>query len=79
VKADHIDLVNQAEKRQQVLMLMQEHFGEIVDVLMALSDFKLFKLGVLHGRYVEGFGKAFNIEQGLTGNIQPAMSLNKNE
>lgn len=71
VKADCLGQA--ALKRQAVLLLMQQRFGSIMDVLSGLSDFKLFKLTAQQGRYVKGFGNAFIIEQGLTSHIQTAM------
>lgn len=43
------------------LMALQEQFGDIVEVLRALSDFHLFALAPVSGRYVAGFGQAFTI------------------
>lgn len=43
--------------------LRQRH-GERIEGLSQLSDFKLFKLHPQGGRYVKGFGKAYQIEDG---------------
>jgi heme iron utilization protein len=43
------------------LMALQEQFGDIVGVLGSLSDFHLFALSPINGRYVAGFGQAFTI------------------
>ncbi len=43
------------------LQALQDKFGEVVSVLRSLSDFHLFALHPESGRYVIGFGKAFNI------------------
>ena len=43
------------------LQALQDKFGEVVSVLRSLSDFHLFALHPESGRYVFGFGKAFNI------------------
>lgn len=43
------------------LMALQFQFGEIVEVLRSLSDFHLFALTPVSGRYVAGFGQAFTI------------------
>lgn len=45
----------------EVLGLMQEKLGETVGVLRQLGDFRLFQLSPTSGRYVVGFGKAYNI------------------
>jgi len=38
---------------------LQNQFGEVVEVLRGLPDFHCFKLKVLSGRYVKGFGAAY--------------------
>ena len=43
------------------LKAMQNQFGEIVGVLCSLSDFHLFALTPISGRYVAGFGQAYTI------------------
>jgi heme iron utilization protein len=43
------------------LMALQNRFGEIVGVLRSLSDFHLFALAPISGRYVAGFGQAYTI------------------
>jgi putative heme iron utilization protein len=43
------------------LMALQNQFGEIVGVLRSLSDFHLFALTPISGRYVAGFGQAYTI------------------
>jgi heme iron utilization protein len=43
------------------LQVLQDKFGEVVSVLRSLSDFHLFALRPENGRYVVGFGQAFNI------------------
>ncbi len=41
------------------LAAMQRCFGAVVDQLSRLADFRLFRLVPLEGRYVRGFGQAF--------------------
>lgn len=43
------------------LKAMQNQFGEIVRILRSLSDFHLFALTPISGRYVAGFGQAYTI------------------
>jgi putative heme iron utilization protein len=43
------------------LKAMQNQFGEIVGLLWSLSDFHLFALTPLSGRYVAGFGQAYTV------------------
>lgn len=46
---------------QQGVNALRQRHGEIIDNLSQLSDFKLYQLTPNNGRYVKGFGKAFNI------------------
>lgn len=69
--------IEDTTQKQQILEQMQQQFGEIIELLSGLSDFRLFKLQAENGRYVEGFGKAFDIGQGIAEEIKPAMSQNK--
>lgn len=39
--------------------LMERHFGALVSQLSRLADFRLFRLRPFEGRYVRGFGQAF--------------------
>lgn len=43
---------------------LQERHGERIKSLSQLGDFKLFRLHPEGGRYVKGFGKAYQIEGG---------------
>lgn len=43
---------------------LQSRHGERISNLSQLSDFKLFRLHPQGGRYVKGFGKAYQIEGG---------------
>ena len=43
------------------LQALQDKFGEVVNVLRSLSDFHLFALRPVSGRFVIGFGRAFTI------------------
>lgn len=46
---------------EQRLAQFEQQFGEIIQTLRELSDFKLFCLTPLQGNYVKGFGKAYKI------------------
>lgn len=50
------------DARAPALRLMRESFGEIMEVLAGLPDFHAFKLRVVGGRYVRGFGAAYAFE-----------------
>lgn len=59
-------LVNEVPKEGQVYISMlnqfSEQFGQVVELLRTLPDFHLFALAPRSGRYVVGFGKAFEID-----------------
>lgn len=46
------------------LSALEQRHGERVSGLSKMADFKLFKLNPQGGRYVKGFGKAYQIEGG---------------
>ncbi len=47
---------------ESVLADLERAFGPTVGVLKGLSDFRLFALQPVSGRYVVGFGKAYDID-----------------
>lgn len=47
---------------QEIVDRFAANFGEVVDVLRNLPDFHCFKLVVVRGRYVRGFGAAYAFE-----------------
>lgn len=59
------------------LKALQIQFGEIVGVLRSLSDFHLFALAPISGRYVAGFGQAFTINA-KDGSLSPLRKSHKN-
>ena len=70
-------LIENEPERQTAIKTMHQRFGEIIDILQALSDFRIYKLTPEQGRYVEGFGRAFNIKNGLVGEISPVKTDKK--
>ena len=42
--------------------LFKEKFGDIIDTLVSLEDFKMFRFRPIRGTFVKGFGKAYTIE-----------------
>ena len=42
--------------------LFKEKFGDIIDTLVSLEDFKMFRFMPIRGTFVKGFGKAYTIE-----------------
>ena len=57
LKPELIGLKN--AQRADVLTLMQRQFGDVIEVLAGLPDFHCFTLTVHSGRYVKGFGAAY--------------------
>ncbi|BDU36600.1 heme utilization protein HutZ [Vibrio nigripulchritudo] len=45
----------------EVIDQMRDRFGDIIDGLSQLQDFKLFKLTPIKGLFVKGFGQAFQV------------------
>ena len=37
-------------------------FGDIINILVSLKDFKMFRFRPIRGTFVKGFGKAYTIE-----------------
>jgi len=50
------------EKKELVLDLMEEKLGKTMALLRQLGDFKLFSLTPKEGRFVAGFGQAYEID-----------------
>jgi putative heme iron utilization protein len=60
-----------------VLAEFHRRFGQVMAVLESLPDFHLFRLQLQRGRYIRGFGQAFELSgEGLTQlvHINPANS-----
>ncbi|WP_017651685.1 HugZ family protein [Fortiea contorta] len=51
----------ETEEWQQIVDQFQERFGDIIEVLRGLADFRIFRLTPDEGRFVVGFGAAYNI------------------
>ena len=52
------------EKWNEQIPVFLEKFGDIINILKSLSDFKMFCFSPVSGSYVKGFGKAYTIEGG---------------
>jgi putative heme iron utilization protein len=65
VRAEEL-AVNTAEWHKAVELLAARH-GERPRNLSQLSDFRLFRLRPVKGRYVKGFGKAYSLAGGKLG------------
>lgn len=53
--------ITEGLRRETILDLMTEQLGETVTMLRQLPDFYLIKLQPKNGRFIAGFGKAFDI------------------
>ena len=58
-----------AEKWNEQIPVFLEKFGDIINILKSLSDFKMFCFSPVSGSYVKGFGKAYIIEGGALDQI----------
>ncbi len=56
------EVVEQSALKGVLLNQMQAKFGNIMKMLRSLPDFHLLRLQPYRGRYVVGFGKAFDID-----------------
>jgi len=45
----------------QAISALEQRFGEMITKLSQLNDFNLYQLKPIKGRYVKGFGKAFEL------------------
>ena len=50
------------EKWNELIPVFLGKFGDIINILKSLSDFKMFCFSPISGSYVKGFGKAYTIE-----------------
>ncbi|WP_353931084.1 pyridoxamine 5'-phosphate oxidase family protein [Okeanomitos corallinicola TIOX110] len=67
-------IARETEQWQQIVDQFQERFGDIIDVLRSLADFRIFQLTPTQGRFVVGFGAAYNISGD---NLNQIVHLNK--
>ncbi|WP_414570876.1 HugZ family protein [Nostoc sp. CCY 9925] len=51
----------ETDKWNQIVDQFQGRFGQIIEVLRGLSDFRIFQLTPCEGRFVVGFGAAYRI------------------
>ncbi|MGF1566612.1 MAG: HugZ family protein [Nodosilinea sp.] len=47
---------------QQIAAIFEQQFGEIIEMLRQLEDFQIFCLSPHRGRFVMGFGAAYEID-----------------
>lgn len=58
----NIGVVDKVDMKEPLLDAMQQHLGNTVSLLRGLSDFVLIRLQPVSARYVEGFGKTYDID-----------------
>lgn len=65
------------EAWQQIIQAFHQRFGEIIDVLSSLQDFQLMRLTPDAGRFVVGFGAAYEVDPENPGQLlsQPLKKL----
>ncbi len=51
----------ETDEWKSIVGQFQERFGEIIEMLRGLADFRIFKLTPHSGRFVIGFGAAYDI------------------
>ncbi len=52
------------EKFNTILDLFEEKVGEGMKIVRKMQDFHLVKLNIANGRFVKGFGQAYNLKDG---------------
>ncbi|MEO1561755.1 MAG: HugZ family protein, partial [Cyanobacteria bacterium J06632_19] len=52
----------ETEKWLNIVEKFEARFGEIIELLRGLADFRVFKLIPHSGRFVIGFGQAYHID-----------------
>ncbi|MDF5710346.1 MAG: pyridoxamine 5'-phosphate oxidase family protein [Nostoc sp. S4] len=51
----------ETDKWNQIVEQFQDRFGQMIEILRGLSDFRIFQLTPNEGRFVVGFGAAYQI------------------
>jgi hypothetical protein len=60
-EANVVIVERETARWQEAVVGLKDRFGEIVDGLSGLEDFKMFRLEPTQGLFVKGFGKAFQV------------------
>jgi putative heme iron utilization protein len=79
----HAELIErEAERWQPIMQMFQDRFGNVIELIRPLTDFKLFRLRPQCGIYVKGFAQAYRVSDAAiqsvehirdsTGNTKPA-------
>ncbi|MDP5017364.1 MAG: pyridoxamine 5'-phosphate oxidase family protein [Dolichospermum sp.] len=67
-------IARETEKWQEIVDKFQLRFGELITTLRSLPDFRIFQLTPNTGRFVIGFGAAYNIS---SDNINQLVQITK--
>jgi putative heme iron utilization protein len=60
-KCDEEIVTDESPDYLAMLGAMEKRFGNVMELLQTLPDFILFRLKPIQGRYVKGFGKAYDL------------------
>lgn len=66
LRCERIDVVWNEEDKQQAFALFEARHGKMIRTLQSLPDFRLVTLRPVSGRYVRGFGQAYDLHLGRT-------------
>lgn len=58
-----------SEQWQAIAQQFEERFGNIIEVMMGLPDFRIFQLKPHAGNFVLGFGAAYTVDPNDLGNL----------
>jgi putative heme iron utilization protein len=70
-RCDAILVPRESPEWEAILKEFREIFGRFVETLQQLPDFRLFRLSPRSGRYVSGFGQAFELEGQRVTQLRP--------
>jgi putative heme iron utilization protein len=60
----------ESERWQSVMDMFQDAFGNVIELIHPLTDFKLFRLRPQNGIYVRGFAQAYRVSDAAIENIE---------
>ena len=65
------ELIGRETERWQAIMdMFQDRFGNVIELIRPLTDFKLFRLRPQTGIYVKGFAQAYRVNDATIENIE---------
>lgn len=62
-ECDASAIARETQQWQKIVEQFQTRFGQIIEAFRGLPDFRVFQLTPKNGRFVVGFGAAYNIRQ----------------